>query len=74
MAIHVPGFLNWGDISLAASLSGGDVKFIDPVTMSGQALNPLTLRNYQTEFDTIRRKCSQPGKTILNNNLKIFGL
>ncbi len=35
-AIHVPGILNWGDISLAAALSGKNITFINPVSMSGQ--------------------------------------
>ena len=37
MAIHLPGFLKWGDVSLAAALSGKNIVFINPVSMSGNA-------------------------------------
>ena len=35
-AIFLPGFLNWGDVSLVAALSGKNIKFINPLTISGQ--------------------------------------
>src|SRR5690606_33304380 len=31
MAIHLPGFLNWGDVSLTAALSGKNVTIINPL-------------------------------------------
>ena len=40
MGIHLPGILKWGDISLAAALSGKNITFISPVTMSGTPLGP----------------------------------
>jgi hypothetical protein len=63
MGIHLPGFLNWGDVSLAAAFSGKDVTFINPVTMSGQKISGTRLKEFQTEFDKIREICRQPGKT-----------
>jgi len=63
MGIHLPGFLNWGDVSLAAALSGKDVTFINPVSMSGQKIKGTRLKEFQTEFDKIREICRQPGKT-----------
>ncbi|HUR30480.1 MAG TPA: acetylxylan esterase, partial [Saprospiraceae bacterium] len=36
MAIHIPGFLKWGDVSLAAGLFNRNVRFINPLTISGQ--------------------------------------
>jgi hypothetical protein len=66
MAIHLPGFLNWGDISLAAALSGKNITFIHPLTMSGQTISQYKLKEYQTEFERIRRLCHQPGKTFFN--------
>jgi hypothetical protein len=65
MAIHVPGILNWGDVSLAAGLSGKVVTIIDPVTMSGRPIESEKLKDFQTEFDSVRKKCGQPGKTVL---------
>jgi hypothetical protein len=64
MGIHLPGFLNWGDISLAAALSGKNVTFIDPVSMSGQKLSGNRLKEYKTEFESVRNKCNQPGRTF----------
>jgi hypothetical protein len=64
MAIHLPGFLNWGDVSLAAALSGKNVTFINPLTMSGKPLNSNTLKEYQSEFERMRTISREPGKTI----------
>ncbi len=63
MGIHVPGFLQWGDVSLAAALSGKNITFINPVTMSGIPLDEGKRREYQAEFDKIRRLCGRKGKT-----------
>jgi hypothetical protein len=62
-AIHAPGFLNWGDVSLAAALSGKNIVFIDPVTMSGQKITGNMLQQYQKEFEKIRLNYRQPGNT-----------
>lgn len=67
MGIHLPGFLNWGDVSLASALSGKNVTFINPVTMSGQIINENKLKEFQTEFDKIRVICKQQGKTLFAN-------
>jgi hypothetical protein len=71
MGIHLPGFLNWGDVSLAAALSGKNITFINPVTMSGQKISGTRLKEYQTEFDKIRVICRQPGKTLIQKNEKL---
>lgn len=63
MGIHLPGFLNWGDVSLAAALSGKNITFINPVTMSGQKISDIKLKEYQTEFQKLRNTCGQPGDT-----------
>jgi hypothetical protein len=67
MAIHLPGFLNWGDVSLAAALTGKNVQFIEPVTMSGRKLSDDELKQYQAEFDKLRKICKQTGRTTLTN-------
>jgi hypothetical protein len=66
MGIFLPGFLNWGDISLAAALSGKDVSFINPLTMSGKKLSAEKLKEYQKEYNNIRKICSQQGTTTFN--------
>ncbi len=63
MGIHLPGFLNWGDISLAAALSGRNVQFIHPVSMSGNEISGEKLSAVEAEFEKIRTLCRQPGKT-----------
>lgn len=64
MAVHIPGFLKWGDISLAAALTGKDVTFINPVTMSGRKISGSELKEYEEEFEKIRSTCRQSGKTL----------
>ena len=66
MAIHLPGFLNWGDVSLAAALSGKKVSFINPVTMSGKPIESDRLKEYKTEFDNLRVACKEPGATVFD--------
>ena len=66
MGIHLPGFLNWGDISLAAALSGKNIRVINPLTMSGEKISGEELRSYQEEFKKIRRISNQRGETIFN--------
>ncbi|MDR6566908.1 dienelactone hydrolase family protein [Chitinophaga ginsengisegetis] len=64
MAIHVPGLLQWGDLSLAAALSGKDVVFKMPVTMSGRPVTGAALQAQQEEFFQLRKRCKQPGQSI----------
>jgi hypothetical protein len=63
-AIHIPGFLKWGDVSLAAALSGKNIVFIDPVTTSGQKITGNRLKEYQREFEKLRLSYRQPGNTV----------
>ncbi len=63
-AVNVPGFLVWGDVSLAAALSGKNIVFIDPVTISGQKIAGNNLKEYQKEFETLRLNYRQPGNTV----------
>jgi hypothetical protein len=64
MAIYLPGFLTWGDISLAAALSGKNITFIDPVSMSGVPLSTGKLQDVQHEFESARKLLNQPGQSI----------
>ncbi len=63
MGIHLPGILKWGDVSLAAALSGMEVTFINPVTMSGHTISSKKIAPYQSEFDRIRKTCGMQGAT-----------
>ncbi|HRE52727.1 MAG TPA: acetylxylan esterase [Flavitalea sp.] len=64
MAIHLPGFLKWGDVSLAAALSGKNITLINPLSMSGRSLSPAQLKEYNAEFEMVRTRARQAGKTI----------
>ena len=57
MAMHVPGFLNWGDLSLAAALANCQVKFVNPVFTDGSKLSDSDLQTWQKEFISVRKKC-----------------
>lgn len=63
MAIHLPGLLRWGDVSLAAGLSGQNINFIHPVTMSGEPIAPAKEKELQSEFATIRSLLSEQGSS-----------
>jgi hypothetical protein len=65
MGIHLPGFLKWGDISLAAALSGKKITFISPVTMSGKPIGEPGLKEYRNEFDNAVKSCGNKGHTSL---------
>ena len=64
MGIHLPGFLNWGDVSLAAALSGKNIRMINPVTMSGVKISDSGLKEYKAEFAKLRTLSGKQGKTI----------
>ncbi len=66
MAIHLPGFLNWGDVSLAAGLSGKQIRIVNPVSMSGQKISGNSLNEYRTEFAKMRTKLKRQGETVFN--------
>ncbi|MEP7257589.1 MAG: acetylxylan esterase [Flavitalea sp.] len=64
MAAHLPRFLNWGDISLAAALSQTNISFINPLTMSGREIPATLMEAYKSEFKKINAISRSPGKTI----------
>jgi hypothetical protein len=64
MAVHLPGFLEWGDVSLAAALCGKNITITNPVTMSGSAITGEKLREYKAEFEKMKKICRQPGDII----------
>ena len=58
MAIHLPGLLNWGDVSLAAALSQATVVWYGAVSISGGPVDPAK------EYDSVRVAYKGQGKTI----------
>jgi len=67
MAIHLPNILQWGDISLAAGLSGKNITFTNPVTMSGRTLTQNEKDSFAKEYANIRKACGQKGNATFMN-------
>jgi hypothetical protein len=65
--IFLPGILQWGDVSLVASMTGKNITFINPLTLSGRKISVSMLQEYSAEFEKIRKICKQPGKTLLKS-------
>ncbi len=61
MSVHLRGFLNWGDVSLAVALTGGDVEFDNALTMSGRKLNELQMKEFEEEYKKVRAACGMKG-------------
>jgi hypothetical protein len=61
--INVPWFLNWGDISLVAAMSGKSITFINPLTMSGRNIDVQALKDFKEEFKHVRMITETSGKT-----------
>ena len=56
LVISIPGFLQWGDISLAAALGHGTTEFISPRTSDGTPLSKVEIREMDKEITKIREK------------------
>jgi hypothetical protein len=67
MGIHLPGFLKWGDLSLAAALGGRNIRFINPVTMSGADISGDKLNAFKEEYDHLRTICKTKGSISFND-------
>lgn len=65
MAVHIPGVLKWGDISLMAALSNSALHFINPLTLSGRSLETTEQAQTEQEFKKKRTLLST------NENTKI---
>ncbi len=63
LSVYLPRFLHWGDISLAAALTGKPVTLKNPVTLTGNDLNPQQKAVLRSEFDTIRKTARQLGNS-----------
>lgn len=56
LVLAIPGFLKWGDISLAAALGGGTAEFTSPRTSDGSVLTAAEVRNFRKELAAVRKK------------------
>ena len=58
IALSIPGFLKWGDISLAAALNSGKVDFVSPRTFDGTPGTPAQIKAWKAEISAVRKKLS----------------
>lgn len=65
MGIHIPGILKWGDISLAAALSGAEINFINPVSITGRKLSADEINSYKGEFIMMNNKIGKRSRINL---------
>ena len=74
MAIHLPGILKWGDISLAAGLSEAEITFVEPVSISGRKLTGKEVETYKKEFSTINNLFGNQSQIIFTEiKIKQYG-
>src|SRR5690606_22736080 len=63
MAIHIPGFLRWGDISLAVALADAPVTFVNARSMSGNIPSAKQLLSIKREFEFFEDRAHKKNKT-----------
>ncbi len=56
LTLAIPGFLKWGDISLAAALGSGEVKFISPRSSDGTPLSKKAEKEFAAEIEKTKKK------------------
>jgi hypothetical protein len=66
MAINLPGFLHWGDLSLAAALTGKNVIFIDGVSITGTVPDNSAKDSLRSEYSRVRQLYDARGITVIN--------
>ena len=64
MAAFMPGFLKWGDVSLACALAGGTAEFSNPRHSDGGQLTEDELRELRAEFALIARRSGRNGTAV----------
>ena len=62
------GFLKWGNILLIAAMTGKNVTFTIPLTMFGEKITGIKLKEFKTEFAQIGKICRQPEQVFLKIN------
>ena len=54
--ISLPGFLKWGDVSLAVALCGSPVRFVSPRAYDGTPYTKVEEKEFESECAALRRK------------------
>ncbi|MEO9004086.1 MAG: acetylxylan esterase [Ginsengibacter sp.] len=65
MAIHVPGILNWGDVSLMAVLNKrAELIFEKPVSITGKEIRGEQLSTFKDQLSLMGKACKNDKKII----------
>lgn len=56
MAVHVPGFLNWGGVPLLASLSRAELSFSNSVDIGGNKLQVAEINAFNEHVEALKHK------------------
>lgn len=67
MAIHVPDFLLWGDMSLAVAMSGKDIIFINPLTISGRELSEKEIEEFKNDLSNFNSLLEKRSEVLFKN-------
>lgn len=68
MAIHVPGIMKWGDISLMAGLNKrAELIFKNPVSVTGEKIIDKQLVAYKIKFSKMKAACKNENKILFTN-------
>ncbi len=68
MAIHVPGILKWGDISLVAGLNKrAELIFKNPVSITGNKINDKQLSVFKDRFLKMKIACKSENKILFTD-------
>jgi hypothetical protein len=68
MAIHVPGILKWGDISLVAGLNKhAELIFKDPVSVTGEKIMGTQLYDYKAKFSKMKTACKSENEILFTD-------
>lgn len=65
MAIHLPGILKWGDISLVAALNTrAKLIFRSPVSLTGERITGQSLLTFEEKFSIMKAACKNENKIV----------
>ena len=57
LGVHVPGFLAWGDVALAAALTQADVRITRPLHLDGSSFSRQATQRLQRDVERFRKVC-----------------
>jgi len=68
MAIHIPGILKWGDISLIAGLNKrAELIFKNPVSVTGNEIKNQQLSAFKDKFSKMKAACQNENKILFTD-------